>query len=230
MTPTTEQILALLYPKSRKCAVCEKEFTELAVRKSKLKTPTKIDTDFLSHYKEIDPNHYEVIFCIYCGYAALMANFDVITQRQRDILLAEIGKNHKPVEFDAPYSLEMVVTRYNQAMKCATAINAKASIKAFIALKLSWVLRVAGKHDLEKKFSRMAYDGLVEAYSDERFPLGNMDETTAKYIIADLARRNGLMGEAMRWVADVVVAKGIPSAIKEKASLLKDMIREGNTK
>ena len=88
-------------------------------------------------------------------------------------------------------------------------------------------MRIAGRHDLEREHVKAAYEGLLVAYSNERFPLGNMDESTAKYVIADLARRNGQMGEAMRWVADVIVAKGIPSSLKERAQTLKDLIREG---
>ena len=232
--PTPEEIeaeiLSYMYPKSYHCPVCDKEFTDFIVRKSKLR-PEFVETDFMTHYKVINPNHYEVVFCSHCGYATLNNYFDLITERQKAMIREQITPKYKPREFPVPYAMDCVITRYKQALLCAHAINAKASQRAFINLKLSWVLRTMPKKnkDLELKFLRDAFEGLKEAFGTERFPLGAMDEMTAKYVIADLARRLGEMGEAMRWVGDVVVARGIPSAIKERAQNLKDLIREGQT-
>lgn len=224
---TEEEILAYLYPKSYECPVCDKEFTEFILRKSKLRVVT-VETDFRTIYKDIDPNHYEVIFCSHCGYATLHNYFDSPTERQRKLIKEKICSVYKPHEFIMPLPLESVMERYKQALKCADAIEAKESQKAFICLKLAWVLRGKGDKEKEMIFLKQAYEGLKLAFGQERFPLGAMDESTAKYVIADLARRLGEMGEAMRWVGDVVVARGIPGALKERASLLKDLIREGS--
>ena len=226
--PTEEEILAYLYPKSYHCPVCEKDFSDFAVRKSKLRTQ-KIDSDFYTRYFVMDPNHYEVQFCSHCGYAALANYFDRITDRQQTMIKEKITPHHKPVEFPMPLSMEHVIMRYEQAAKCAEAINAKPSQQAFIFLKTAWVYRSIDEKNKELGNLRIAYGGLKEAFSSENFPLGNMDETTAKYVIADIARRLGLFGEALRWVGDVIVAQGVSSAIKERALLLKDAAKEGNS-
>ena len=224
----TDELMAYLYPKKFTCTVCENEFTQQMVRKTKLKV-ISVETDFKSVYKDIDPNRYEVMLCKHCGFAALPTHFDKVVNRQREAILQKIKPEYEHIEYELPYSVDSAEAIYAQAFKCAEAMNAKVSVKAFLSLRLAWVFREVGRKDDELKYIKVAYEGLKEAFSTENFPLGNMDESTAKYVIADLARRLGLMGEAMRWIADVVVAKGISQAIKEKAVLLKDLIREGST-
>jgi uncharacterized protein (DUF2225 family) len=181
----------------------------------------------MTRYHVVNPNHYDLLFCSHCGYAALRNYFDKITAKQQEMIKKNVSKDYKPMEFHMPLSMEHVISRYKQALLCASAIEAKVSQKAFINLKLAWVLREANQKELELRFLREAFEGLKTAFQTERFPLGNMDESTAKYVIADLARRVGEPAEALRWVGDVVVAKGIPGALKERAINLKDLIREG---
>jgi len=225
--PTEEEILSYMFTKEFECPVCEQKFVDFVLKKSKLRT-LKVETDFHTIYKDIDPNFYEVLFCTHCGYAALHSYFDKIIERQKQMIREKISVHHSPVEFTIPLTSESAVKRYQQALLCADTINAKPSQKAFINLKLAWILRSAGRREHELKFLRVAYEGLKEAFSTERFPIGAMDEATVKYVVADLARRLGDMGEAMRWVGQVIVAKGIPGALKERADVLKDLIREGN--
>jgi len=224
--PTEDELLAYMFTKEFECPICEKKFVDFVLKKSKLRT-LKVETDFRTIYKDIDPNFYEILFCTHCGYAALHTHFDKIIERQKQMIREKVSVYHAPVEFVIPLTSESAIERYQQALLCADTINAKPSQKAFISLKLAWILRGAGRHNHEIKFIKDAYDGLKEAFSTERFPIGAMDEATIKYLIADLARRLGEMGEAMRWVGQVLVAKGIPGALKERADVLKDLIREG---
>ena len=228
VVPTKEEVIAYLYPKKFTCTVCDGEFTKQMVRTTKLRV-LQVDTDFRSAYRDIDPNRYEVILCSHCGFASLPTHFDKVVNRQKEAILQKIKPEYKHVEYEMPLSLEDTVAIYKQAFACADAMNAKVSVKAFLSLRLAWVYRDAGRKEEELLLIKDVYEGLKEAFSTENFPLGNMDEATAKYVIADMARRTGQMGEAMRWVADVVVAKGISSSIKERAGRLKDLIREGST-
>jgi uncharacterized protein (DUF2225 family) len=225
---TDEEKLSYLFPKTYRCIVCDKDFMDFELRKTKLRV-ISIDTDYMTRYHVINPNHYEVLFCSHCGYASLRNYFDKLTQRQQNMIKEKITPSYKPTEFPVPISMEHVLQKYKQTLLCASAVDAKPSQKAFINLKLAWVLREAGHRETELKFLREAYEGLKAAFTTERFPIGNMDEPTAKYVIADLARRLGEMAEAMRWIGDVVVAKGLPGSLKERASDLKDLIREGKT-
>jgi hypothetical protein len=225
--PTHEEILSFLYPRNVKCPVCEKEFTDFSVRKSKLRVE-RMESDFRTRYYVVDPNHYSVNLCYHCGYAAIQAYFERISEKQQDLIKKFITPMYRPQEYPVPIPVDLVINRFDQALACCQAIYAKDSHFAFTYLKKAWVYRdMENKHDQEIKALREAYIRLKDAFTSEKFPLGEMDEITAKYVIAELARRLGNFTEALRWVGDVVVAKGIPSAIKERAVNLKELAREG---
>ena len=224
-----EGVLNYIFTKKFTCPVCEKEFNDVEVRRSKLRTQS-VQTDFRTIYKDFEPTHYDVKQCTHCGYASMSAYFDKITERQKEMIRKNITPSFVSKEPTPPYDLDTVVERYDQALKCVDVISGKTSQKALTALKLAWVYRANGSNDaLEKHYLRMAFTGLKQAYSTENFPLGNMDESTAKYVIADLARRSGDFGEALRWVSDVIVARGIPGSLKERAVDLKELIQAKQT-
>jgi hypothetical protein len=228
-TSSHEEILECLYPKNITCPVCQKDFTDFAIRKSKLRME-RMESDFRTVYKVVDPNHYEVHLCYNCGYAAIQAYFDRITEKQQDLIKKFITPAFKTKEHHVPLEPDVVLFRYDQALACCQAIYAKNSQFAFTYLKKAWVYRdMEGKKDEELKTLREAFIRLKDAFSSENFPLGQMDEITAKYVIAEMARRLGNFAEALRWVGDVVVAKGVPAAIKDRAINLKEAAREGKS-
>ena len=225
---TTEEQMALLYPKTFPCPVCGKDFINFIVRKTKLRT-LNIETDFKTNFYTIDPNKYEVLLCSYCGYAALQAYFDRISDKQQALIIQKIKPAHKYKEYSMPLTDEDALERYMQAAKCAAAIGAKAGQRAIISLKAAWLFRDMGDKQKELACLNEAYIGLKEAYSTESFPIGAMDEQTTQFMIAELARRIGDFGEALKWISSVVVAKGIPSSLKERAQIIKDLIRDRNS-
>jgi uncharacterized protein (DUF2225 family) len=225
--PTSDEILAFLYPRNIQCPVCGKDFTDFGVRKSKLRLE-KTESDFRTRYHVVDPNHYEVNFCYHCGYAAISAYFDKITEKQQELVKKFITPMYKPREYPVPLSQTDVLSRYDFALSCCQAIYARDSQFAFTYLKKAWVYRdMVGMHEQELKTLREAFIRLKDAFSSENFPLGAMDEITAKYVIAELARRLGDFPEALRWVGDVVIARGISPTIKDRAVTLKELAKEG---
>ena len=226
--PTEEEIMSYLYTKSLTCPVCGKTFLSWLVRRSKLRQ-TKVDMDFRTSYKVINPSLYDVTLCNFCGYAALSNYFDRITPKQQDLIKEKITPEYKHVEHEVPLSPKDALARYKQALACAQAINAKVSQKAIICLRMAWIYREANDEKNELALIKIAYSGLKEAFISENFPLGNMDEPTAKYMIAELGRRLGEFDDALRLISDVVVAQGIPGTIKERAKELKELVREKNS-
>ena len=223
--PTVEELMAFLYYKTFKCPVCNMEFMDVLVRKSKLRQES-VERDFRVNYQVIDPNLYEVTLCGHCGYAALGSYFDKILGKQQDLIKEKISPNYKHAEHDIPFSLSTAMSRYKQALACAHAMSAKSSMKAIICLKMAWICRDAKDEKGELTLIRLAYTALKEAYISENFPLGTMDEPTAKYMIAEMARRLGEFDEALKMIGDVIVSRATPAAIKNKAQDLKDLIKE----
>ena len=124
--------------------------------------------------------------------------------------------------------------------------RAKASEKAYTCLKLAWLLR--GKSETlpadtpnlakvkkelaaqEKEYIANAYEGFMDAFSKEQFPMCGMDEITMTYLVADLGRQIGKYDEALRMVARVLMSKNASDRIKQKTIDLKELIREEKAK
>ncbi|MCL2399891.1 MAG: DUF2225 domain-containing protein [Defluviitaleaceae bacterium] len=223
-----EELLSYLYTKTFTCPVCEREFMDFMVRRTRLRQ-INTDSDFRTHYHHIDPNLYEVLACNNCGYAAMYNSFSRITPRQQEMIKEKVTPNHKYIEFSMPLSAMDALNRYKMALTCVQAIEGKASQKAFLCLKMSWICADIKDEKNEKALIRHAYTNLKDAFSTEAFPLGGMDEPQVKYLIAELARRLGEFEEALRLISDVVVARGIPDSLKTRAQGLKELIREENT-
>lgn len=217
--------LTYLYSKTFKCPVCNTEFIDFVVKRSKLRQ-IGVDMDFRMHFRTIDPNLYDVLWCNTCGYAALQSSFDKIMSKHQDLIKEKITPTHKMIEFNIPMSQREALTRYKRAHACANATNAKKSTLAILFLKMSWICKDAGDLKSEEALLSMAYKDLKEAFITENFPLGSMDEPTSKYMIAELARRTGDYTEALRMIGDVVAARGIAGSIKERAQRLKELIKE----
>jgi len=221
--------LQYLYTKIYTCPVCSKRFVDFLVRSSKLRV-INTETDNKTNYKWVNPNLYEIIFCNFCGYAALRSYFDRITSRQQDMIQEKITPKYTPLEFPMPLTQEQALERYRQAVACASAINAKISQKAILSLRMAWIYRDLEKSVEEQKCLEYAFEGLKTAFGAESFPIGGMDEPNAKYMIAELARRLGKLSEAKRWISDVVVNQAIPSGLRERALAIKELIREAEAK
>jgi len=219
-----EEKLTYLYPKNYDCKVCEKNFMDFSVRQSKLRV-ISTDTDFYPRYQHVDPNHYDVLLCPYCGYAALTAYFDKLTDKQTEMIAKEVSPHFKPRELSVPRSLDDVLLHYEMAIKCATAIKARASYLALLNLKTAWVYRGIDKQK-ETVCLFDACQGFQEAFTAENFPMAGMEEYTVKYLIGELSRRLGDYNAAMRWISGVLVDKSITPAIKDQASRVKDLIRD----
>lgn len=224
---TQEEILSLLYEKQMVCPVCNKEVPNYMVRMSKLKMDS-VDSDFRRRFKVIDPNRYEAFECIKCGYANLQLEVSKIDDRQKDLVRKKVTPEYKPPTYSIILSAEDALARFDQALVCAEAYNAKRSKMAFIHLKKAWVYRdMIARNNDEKQCLTQAYELLKEAFSFENFPLGNLDELTSQFLIGELARRLGMFEDASRWISNIILNREAPAPLKAKAQDMKELIREG---
>ena len=238
-TKTPEEIEAeMLLDKKYKCPQCDKEFTSKVVRSGKAK-PIGQDVDLRTKYENIDCTKYDVIMCPNCGYAALPRFFNGCTPPQLKLIKDNISLKFQKKEYTgAIYTYDEALERYQMALINALVKKGKASEKAFICLKSSWVIRgkiesldpekdaeeIKKLQAQEKEFVKNAFDGFANARSSESYPMCGMDEYTIDYLIAVLAMKNEKYDIAMRMLGGVITARTVNKRLKEKAQDLKEEI------
>jgi len=231
----------LLFEKSFVCKVCDKEFKSKMVRTGKVKLIGS-DNDLRPRYQHVDSLKYDAIVCPFCGYAALNRFFNYMTDTQARLIKTNISVNFRGLkEGEDILTYDEAIVRHKLALVNAVVKHAKASEKAYICLKLGWLCRGKAetlpedtlnleevKKELaaqERDYMANAYEGFMEAFSKEPFPMCGMDELTMTYLTADLARQIGKYDEALRMIARVLTSRDANERIKSKARDMKDLIR-----
>ncbi len=231
----------LLFDKHFTCKVCDKEFKSKMVRTGKVKLIGS-DNDLRPKYQHVDSLKYDAIVCPYCGYAALNRFFNYMTDTQARLIKANISANFRGLkEGENILTYDEAITRHKLALVNEVVKHAKASEKAYTCLKLAWLCR--GKAETlpentpnmeevkkqlsaqEKEYITNAYEGFMEAFSKEPFPMCGMDELTMTYLTADLARQIGKYDDALRMIARVLTARDANERIKSKARDMKELIQ-----
>ena len=229
-----------VFDKSFVCPVCDKEFKSKTVKTGKVKLMA-MDTDLRPKYQTMDSLKYDAIVCPNCGYAALNRFFNYMTAAQAKLIVANISNSFSGLAAEGEIlSYDDAITRHKLALLNTIVKRSKLSEKAYTCLKTAWLLR--GKAETlpkdtpnfdficeklaneELEFLKNAYEGFLEAFSKELFPMCGMDENTATYLVADLARRLGKYDEASRWLSKVITSRDANDRIKDKAREIKELI------
>ena len=101
-----------------------------------------IDTDLRPKYQHVDSLKYDSIVCNKCGYAALSRFYNYITTPQSKLIATNISPNFKGVDTKAEtYSYDEAILRHQLALANAIVKKGKISEKAYICLKIAWLLR-----------------------------------------------------------------------------------------
>jgi len=230
----------LIYAKSFKCPVCDHEFASSMVRVGKNKLVSQ-DYDLRPRYQLMDALKYDAVMCPLCGYAALNKFFNSITLRQIGAIKEKVSNSFRGApDKQGVYTYDDALLRHKLSLMCAVVKNAKLSEKAYICLKTAWIIRgkaetlpedvpnreevIANLKVEEKEFMSNAYEGFMEAFSKEDFPMCGMDDITVTYLLADLAFEEGKYDVALRNISNILTRKDASDRIKEKARMLKDRI------
>jgi len=230
-----------VFDKSYTCPVCEKDFKVKMIKTGKIKL-ISADTDLRPKYQHIDSLKYDAVVCPHCGYAALNRFFNYMTSQQAKLIREQISASFKGINENCEiYSYDDAIARHKLALVNTIVKKSKLSERAYTCLKTAWLLR--GKAETlpedtpnyeetieqlqqeEMEFITNAYEGFVEAFSKEMFPMCGMDEHTVTYLVADLARRIGKRDEASRWISKVLISRTANERIKAKARDLKDLLK-----
>lgn len=229
-----------IFAKSFTCPCCDKEFKTKTVKIGKAKL-IGTDIDLRPKYEIVDSLKYDVILCPNCGYAALSRFFQYITGPQAKLIAVNISQNFKNTEPSGDiYTYEEAVERYKLALANAIVKRSKSSEKAYICLKLAWVIRGMNENlddrlpDYENRSKELkeeedellqnSLDGFLAARQSETFPMCGMDESTVDYLIAVLSMRFGQMDVAAKLVSAIILSPVANKRMKDKARALKEML------
>lgn len=232
----------IIFDKSYTCPVCDSDFKAKTVKTGKAKL-VSADTDLRPKYQTVDSLKYDAIVCPSCGYSALNRFFNYMTAVQSRLIKEQITSNFKGLPtIGEIYTYDDAISRHKLALVNTIVKKSKLSERAYTCLKTGWLIRgkmeslpsdtanyEQVKSQLEKEeaqFILKAYDGFINAFSKEMFPMCGMDENTTTYLVADLARRSGKYDEASRWISKVLIARDANERIKSKARELKELIKE----
>ncbi len=232
----------LLYDKTYKCPVCDREFKAKAVKTGKARM-ISIDTDLRPKYQGIDTIKYDAIVCSKCGYAALSRFFNFLTIPQAKLIANNISPNFKGVDDNVEkYTYDDAILRHRLALVNAVVKKSKISERSYICLKLAWLMRGKAENlpkdtenydavikelaDGEAEFTQKAFEGFKAAMSKELFPICGMDEFTFIYVTADLARKSKDYQLSLRLLSDVIVSRTASNKLKDRARDLKEIIKK----
>lgn len=228
----------LIYDKSWECPVCSHKFISKSTKAGKIRM-LGMDKDLRPIHEGVDTHKYEVVLCTKCGYAALTRYFPQMTSIQAKLITEQISKKVQLKEYSGEtYSYQEAIERYKLALVNAVVKRAKNSEKAYISLKMGWLLRgyaeslemdenttaeqLAEIRAQENSHMENAYKGFCEAVQTESFPMCGMDEITLDYLMAALGLRFKEYEQASRLVAKIITSPTANARTKDKARDLKE--------
>lgn len=233
-----------IFDKSYTCPVCDKDFKSKTVKTGKVKL-ISADTDLRPKYQHVDSLKYDAIVCPNCGYSALNRFFNYMTSAQAKQIKEQISSSFKGIgNNEEVFSYDDAISRHKLALVNTIVKKSKLSERAYTCLKTAWLLRgkaealaadtegqnnkevIAELQKEELEFLTNAYEGFIEAFSKEMFPMCGMDENTMTYLVAELARRIGKYDESSRWISKVLIARDANERIKSKARELKELLKQ----
>lgn len=229
----------VLLDKSAECPVCNKKFSFRAVRTGKAR-PIGQDPDLRTKFDKFDPSKYDVIVCPYCGYGCLTKYFAPLPAAQVKLLREGIGGKVHGVANNPILSYDDAIQRYQLALASSIVKRAKDSEKAYVCLKMAWVIRgkkeslpedtpdydtvMAQLRDDENEALKAAFDGFVSARQKESFPIAGMDEITIDYLLAVLSARFKQYDVAQKMIAGILMNRTANNRIKDRARDLKEQV------
>lgn len=212
-----------IYDKTITCPVCKKESKIKMAKKFAAKIDKK-DTDFMIYYSGVNLLFYEITYCPECGYAALSNYFNRLQSRQIDLIKKNISVNWTKKNFGEIKDVDTAIQLFKLALLNTVVKDGKASEKALLCLKLSWLYRLKGDKENEKDCQQKALDGFNIAYENEYFPIAGLDKWNLIYLLGELNRRIGNNSEALRCFSEILISPDVKSNLKDRVRDLKDMI------
>ena len=193
-------MLEPLYQKTIVCDQCKAQFITSKVRSSTVRV-ARTDSDFCAHYKDINPNFYEVRVCPKCGNATTEKFSVPFNNVSRTIFLDKIGNQWRTKDFGGERTKEEALQAYKLALINAQIRGERDVIIAQLCHHIGWLYRYDEMFEEEKRFLGLALKSYMQAYVNEK---SDIHLAKLMYVIGDLHARTGDSGEAIRWFGKVI--------------------------
>lgn len=244
MSPRTDEPineLEYVYAKEYICPLCDQKVSAPVAKYVKLR-PQGRDLDARTRYKFFEPLKYDVICCESCGYAAL-TNFYKPMPKPHKVMVGQAleGFTSKEDQKVLVVDFEEAILRFERAIYCALARQAKHGEKAQICLRLAWIIRSYREFldlpaeekeqklkelaALEGKYLSYALDALIMAKQTEPSVPG-MPDVTVDFEIGVLSMKFGRYDISQRSLQDVIQSQMATSQQKDKARDLMYMVKD----
>ncbi|KAI4453648.1 Thioredoxin [Holotrichia oblita] len=135
------------------------------------------DIDLHPQYEPLDPLLYDVIICPFCGYSAISAFFNKISEKQIPLIRMGVTSKFKSRTFKKVITYQDAIEKYKLALITAMVISAKKGEIGAICNKIAWLSRLSDNDKLYKEFAEKAVSNFELAYQQEDFPIAQMDES-----------------------------------------------------
>ncbi len=170
------------------CPICG-QTTRIVKPKSRL-IRLSTDEDYCVHYKDFNPYFYKIWFCEHCGFAADEKTFlTKMPDRNRQKIADFLEGRNLTMEFTEERGIPEAVASFKLALFYMDLIEGPYSKKAGLVLGLAWIYRFAGDKDNENELLQKAAEYYDMSLMKERYPIGNLTDTTVMYLIGALYYR-----------------------------------------
>ncbi len=167
----------------RPCPVCE-NLTRVVKTKTRQIVDTR-DVDLCIHYKSFNPYLYYVWACENCGFAAEETRFlSPMPKRTRGKIKSFLISNNLVMPFLRERNVQDAMSFYEMAILFSEAFEPSMGRQAGLYQKMAWIQRYEGNKEKELEYLRKTAELYEESFGKERYPIGNVSDTTALYVTA----------------------------------------------
>lgn len=185
----------MFYDSKCECVNCKHQFKTTKVNRKAVKV-VKTDTDFCTHYEDVNPTYYDVLVCPKCGMAfnKSFKNIPVYLKEElQDKYLSEIIVPN----YCGERTIEDAIRATKLAYYAGTLVRERKLVTGNLLLKLAWYYRYLGDEDREMHFLKGAAVELNEALTNER--TDDIEQGKLVFLIAELNLRSGNYTLARKW-------------------------------
>ena len=202
--PITEQQFVL---KRIICPACKAEFKGWQPRMTALRIRREHSDLFYAEYDGPNPNHYSVVVCPACLYAAYDNDFAELSGSVKERVRADAGERRKLYgahDFDGLRGVAAVQASYELALRCyAVRKRGRVGLRAALYLQMAWLACETHQPGPEREYLELALEHYRQSYAQES-PGTAKDQIKQTFLIGDLSLRLGQFDEAVRWFQETV--------------------------